>query len=216
MKRTQPDSGVTPSPRDLKSIKLDLDEAERKQKAAKEEVKALLKERDAHPVRVSKPFSKLDPATGNLLYWCRRCDSYYPPSSFAPSSIKKGVRRCSKCRSRSVAQLREQSPETLAAHCLYELERRRFHHRGGNFPIPLVKQVLERWGNRSVLSGRVDNLRLRRFWHDIPFNEWNSVVLTAGENKVIGHKKDWMTWFPEEVVEKMREDRQRYEETHGK
>ena len=102
---------------------------------------------------------------------------------------------------------RERSSDTFAAHCLYELERRRNGHTGGLIPLTLVTRVLDKYRRRSAISGSSEKLRLRRFWPDLPFSEWNSVVVTAGENKALGHAREWLEYFPAAFVAQMRADR---------
>lgn len=151
------------------------------------------------------PFCIRDSATGTVRYWCCRCQLYYDASRFVPSSLRRRVSRCRVCRSRAEVERRTQSPDAEAAHCLYELERKRFGRAGGSglFPLSLVQRIFERFGRRSVLSDRTDKLRLRRFWPDLPFSEWNAVVVTADENKSIGHCANWLTRFPAPFVRLM-------------
>lgn len=122
-----------------------------------------------------------------------------------PSSLKRRVSRCRSCRSRSEVQRRTRTPAAVAAHCLYELERKRFGRVDhGLFPLDVVERVLESYGWRSILSGHTERLRLRRFWPDLPFSEWNAVVVTADENKALGHTVNWIARFPASFVHRMR------------
>jgi hypothetical protein len=107
---------------------------------------------------------------------------------------------------------REQTPEHTAAHRLYEMERCAYGRRGGAFALDLVTRVLDRFERQSIVSGKRTQLRLRRFWPDLPFSEWNAAVVTARENNTLARSKDWLACFPAPFVEAMRRNRTRYEE----
>lgn len=91
---------------------------------------------------------------------------------------------------------RHRSPEREASYALYEYERRRFGRRGkGIISVDFAARQLKRFNYRSVLSGRMTDLRLRRFWPDMELNEWNCVVVTKSENQALAHTKDWLAKF---------------------
>lgn len=99
---------------------------------------------------------------------------------------------------------RARSPIAHAAHCLYEQERRTFGRHGPLIGHDLVRRIIARFGGRSVLSGRVDKLRLRRFWPELPFSEENAIVITASENRSLAHCATLpLKRFPRAFVERM-------------
>ncbi len=139
--------------------------------------------------------------TSNQCVDCRRvCDS----AAFLPSSLKHGIRKCRHCQSAAVTRSRKVSPERWAAHCLYEMERRQTPRgRAGTFSVELVTRVLDRFSRRSIISGDRRDLRLRRFFPDMPFSEWNAAVVTAGENKALSRTGEWRDRFSPSFVANM-------------
>ncbi len=148
---------------------------------------------------------ELLPVPDNVF--CTLCQRHLPAAAFAPSSLARKIRRCRRCHAVYTRAQRHLSPEHEAAHCLYEMERRRFGQRRGVFSVAMVTRVLDKFGRQSVLSDARDNLRLRRFWPDLPFSEWNAVVLTARENNAVSRSRRWLERFPPAFVETMRAQR---------
>ncbi len=141
------------------------------------------------------------------VYYCIHCRRHLLSSAFAPSSLARYVHRCRRCQVTRSLQARNLSPAHKAAHCLYELERRRYGSHGKLISVQLVQRILDRFAHRSIISGESAGwaLRLRRFWPHLPFSECNVAVVTARENNALARTKDWIARFPPAFVQQMRQ-----------
>lgn len=122
--------------------------------------------------------------------WCVECQFFFVG------------RHCSACTRR-----RRDHPEVMAAlRALESLERHHYGRRGHHLvTFAFVAQQLEVWSHRSALSGRMEHLRLRRFWPDRPLSECNCVVVTARENhRLSRHPHDWLALFPRQLITRMK------------
>jgi hypothetical protein len=177
--------------------------------------------RPAKPFRIeqkTKETTTLTPLTTTkkqqFLYRCCICDSYYKKDQFTPSSIAHKISHCCRCQKKKSLLWRTSTEDRRIALRLYEMERRKYG-RSGTFPLPMITRILEKFQRKSIISGIKENLSIRRFYSDIPFSEWNCIVITTNENKTISKvRKNGERYFdkkiPAHILREMKNNREKY------
>lgn len=140
---------------------------------------------------------------GNNEYWCNICKQYLPSSRFASSSIARRVSRCRACRTRQELERRNRTVASRLAHKLYEAERKRIGGQGHLIRPDFAQRVFDRYNGQSALSGKTDKLTLHRFWPHLSAKEWNVVLVTETEARVLSHVDHPWERFPLPIVQDM-------------
>ena len=159
-----------------------------------------------------RPFLTSDPTATIKFYHCSQCHSSKPESAFLPSSIERHITHCRACQRQRYRRWRRSTPDHVAAESLYQSEYRHRRQQENTAKIPsigiaVVRRILERYQRRSALSGQTEQLRIRRFWPDLPFSEWNAIVVTARESRHLALCKDSIGEFSNDILRAMEQAR---------